>query len=179
MLNKNFIAVEIARHCPNPNAQSQLMINDIPLILWQMPLLAEEAFTSPLGVIDATSRLAASATSTLLDGGVAVARGTLVRKSCGPLLSRYVALCVARRFADADAQRDFIRSEAEPIFCRKFRTLLADCTSYEEEEIKDDLSVYTLSKALNGYEARLLVDGQATGAAMTVEVIRLGRVLFA
>ena len=179
MLNRNFIAVEMARHCPNPNAQSKLMCYDTPLVLWQVLRLAEQASNSPLGVIDSTSQLVASATSKLVEGGVSVARGTLVRKVCGPLLGRYAALCVSRRFSDADTQRDFIRSEAEHIFCHKFMRLLHNCNSREEMELIDPIAVYKLSEALNSPEAAALVSGRVHCADTTVKVIQLGRVLFA
>ena len=179
MLNTNFIAVEIARHCPNPTAQSQLMTNDIPLVLWQVLLLAQDAANLSPYMIDNTSRLVTTASSNLARGGVTVAEGTLVRKVCGPLLARYSALCVSRRFSDADTQRAFIRSQAERVFCHRFMRILHNCNSRQELELIDPLSVYKLSEALNSPEAEALVSRQVASAGTTVKVIKLGRVLFA
>ena len=88
-------------------------------------------------------------------------------------------ICVSRRFSDADTQRDFIRSEAERVFCNRFMRLLRNCNSREEQELIDPLSVYKLSEALNSPEAEALVSRQVASADTTVKVIKLGRVLFA
>jgi hypothetical protein len=179
MLSTNFIDVEIVRHCPNPTRRSQNMVNDIPLVLWQALLLAQDAsFSSPY-MIDNISRLVTTASSKLAKGGVTVAEGTLVRKVCGPLLARYSALCVSRRFSNADTQRDFIRSKAEDVFCVKFLGLLHHCRSHEERELIDPLGVRKLSEALYCSAAEELVAGRVADASQTRKVLQLGRTLFA
>ena len=175
---QNFIADEIARHCPNPNARSQRMASDIPLVLWQVLLLAENASSLSPYVIDPTRKLVTTASSDLAMGGISVAEGSLVRKVCGPILARYSALCVSRKFSAADGQRLFMRSEAERVFCEKFMGLLHHCNSLAEQEVFDCLSRNNLSGAIRGSESYWLVSGQATCSDSTVKVITLGRGLF-
>lgn len=179
MVSANLIADEIARHCPNPTPPSRLMINDIPLVLWQVLRLAEDASFRRPYVIDNISRLVTTASLKLVSGGLTIAKGTLVRKVCGPILARYSACCVSRRFSEADIQRDFIRSQAQYKFCSKFVSLLYDCHLREEQELIDSLSVYKLKEALYSSEAEALVSGRIAGANRPPKVLRLGRVLFA
>ena len=176
---QNFIAVEIARHCPNPKPRSRLLVDDIPLVLWQILLLAEDGSYSRVGLIENISQLVGSASLKLTNGGLTVGEGDLMRKICGPLLARYSALCVSRRWSDADAQRAFVRSKAEDVFCNKFMRFLFKCTSRESQELINSLSAGRLSQALNSDDATALVNGQVACAATTPKVIELGRALFA
>ena len=127
-------------------------------------------------MVDNISRLVTTA-SKLVSGGLTTAEGTLVRKVCGPILARYSALCVSRWFAGADIQRDFIRSQAQYVFCSNFVSLLYDCHLREERELIDPLSVYILTEALYSSEAEALVNGRVAGANRSPKVLRLGRVL--
>lgn len=174
----NFINVEIARYCPNPRARSQGMVDDIPLILWQILLLAEgESYLSG-GTIRSISQLVSAASLTLTDGGLSVGQGDLVRKVCGPLLARYSALCVSRRWTDANAQSAFIRSMADLVFCRKFRRLLFQCSSREAQKLVSSLSTIGLMRALASDDAALIVSGKVACAPKTARAIKLGRTLF-
>lgn len=179
MVNTNFIAVEIARHCPNPTGRSMPMVYDIPLILWQVLLLAEDASNLSPYIIDPTSKLVKTASLNLAKGGIPVAEGSLVRKVCGPIIARYSAVCVSRKFSVADGQRSFMRTEAERVFCRKFMGLMRHFNSHAEQDVFDLLSMYKLGEALNGSEAESLVSGQAACSGSIVKVINLGRGLFA
>lgn len=174
----NFINVEIARHCPNPNARSQLMIDDIPLILWQVLLIAERESYSSAGVISSISQLVTAASMKLSNGGVSVAEGDLVRKVCGPLLARYSALCVSRRWKDANATIDFIRPTAELVFCKKLRHILSQCPSGEAQDLIRSLSTVGLAEVLAGDDASLIISGQTTCAKTISPAIKLGRTLF-
>jgi hypothetical protein len=178
MINTNFIAAEIARHCPNPTGRSKPMVYDIPLILWQVLLLAEDASKIGPQIIEPTSKLVETASSNLAMGGIAVAEGSLVRKVCGPIIARYAAVCVSRNFLAADSQRSFMRAEAELVFCKKFMGLFGKYKSLAEQEVSDLLSMNRLGEALRGSEANWLVTGQATCSDTIVNVIKLGRGLF-
>jgi len=175
----DFIADEIAKHCPNPRPRSKRIIADIPLILWQVLLLAEEGAYSRSRDIKGISQLTISASSKLATGGMIVAQGDLARKVCGPLLSRYTALCVARCFSDADGQRAFIRERAERVFCAKFTSLLFNCNSRQAGEMALYLTSDRVGQALTSDEANQLLSGQITCAPIIPKVIKFGRVLFA
>ena len=174
----NFINAEIARQCPNPSASSQLIIDDLPLVLMGCVSLAhrESFFGNPQ--IRSTIKLVDDVSGLMIKCGMPIAKGSLMRKVCGKLLSQYTALCVSRRYAEANAQLVIIGSGAKIVFCTKFKHLLGQSTKSAEQGFGSSLTPDDLNYSLYDPWAVRFIDGRITCAASTRKIIKLGRVLF-
>ena len=173
-----FIDIEIARQCPNPTASSQLIIDDIPLVLLGcMSLAHRESFFGNRQIRSAI-KLVDDVSGVMIKCGMPIAKGSLMRKVCGKVLSQYTALCVSRRYAEADAQLANIRSGAKLVFCAKFKHLLGQSTETCERGFGAYLNPDDLNYSLYDPWAVRFIDGRINCAASTRKIIKLGRVLF-
>ncbi len=174
----DFIDLEIERHCPNPRPRSAIMVDAMPLVLWQIFLLAEDDCRSPIGVMRSPSSLADAACAKLTKAGMIVGEGDLVRKVCGPLLLRHVSLHISRRYKDVDDQRRQIRARAETVFRNQLERLLTEHFSVEAAALIDRIKQGELDAALYSGDASALVSDRVRSAAEVAPAIKLGRRLF-
>ena len=174
----DFIDLEIARHCPNPGLRSAVMVDAMPLILFQVILLAEEDCASSTGLMRSSRRLANAACNRLAEGGIDVGIGDLARKVCGPLLGRLVGLHFLRHAFSFQQQREIIRDCAEQVFLTRLLRLLSASPSPSNEHLILRLGEGQLSHVLHSTAVVAVCSGHNDGSAQLSKVIRLGRELF-
>lgn len=174
----DFIDLEIQRHCSNPRPHSAIMVDALPLVLWQVFLLAKDDCRTPTGVMRTATSLAAAACEELAKAGMIIGEGSLVRKVCGPLLMQNVSHCIGQRYKDAHDQQRLIRTRAEKVFVNQLGRLLVQYPSAEADALIGCLQQGDPINALYSGEARAFVMGRARSSAEVVPAIELGRRLF-